>query len=81
MDPATRRTGSHVGLEDKTGAAALANGSQSATGERFVPDCPGVGIIDKFHQFPSFGKRTCSISTSSTITHNQSPVPFLDSPI
>lgn len=80
MDPATRRAGSHIGSQEETGAASLTDSLQAAVGDGLVPESATVGIVDKFHQFPAFGKRPRSASASCAVTHNQSPFQFRVSP-
>jgi hypothetical protein len=68
-----------MGLQDKGSAAPLANGGQTPTGDRSLPQSAAVRLRHELHQFPPLGKRPASAvpmsmsAAASTSRHIETP--------
>ena len=76
MNTATFRAFPHIGFQKKGSFASLAHDVQSPWRDRSVAHRPAMGIVDKFNQLFTLGKRsTCSTSLiiTSATCHVNSP--------
>jgi hypothetical protein len=70
MDSAALRAFADKSCESEAGSAPPAGGFQAAIGYLFFPEPATVGVINKFHQFPAFGKGARTVSAACTVSHN-----------